>query len=142
MTAPELDVEDFVIAYLSGFSIVPSGQIASRIPETWTLPFVLVQRVAGGDDYIVDEATISVHSFHQTQTAASDIARSVNHAMRQLHAKTVVNVDGANWNIYKYITDQTPIFLDWEVSGGGGATAVRYVARYIISVRLPGIQGY
>lgn len=141
MTAPELDVEDFVMVYLASFDIVPTGQIGARIPENWILPFILVQRVAGGDDYIVDQATISVHSFATTQTAASDTARSVNHAMRQLHAKTIVNVDGANWNIYKYVTEQTPIFLDWEPEGGG-ATASRYVARYRISVRLPSIPGY
>jgi hypothetical protein len=140
-TNPELDVEDFVITYLTEQGILPAGQIAGRMPPQLNTPFVLVQRVAGGDDYIVDSATISVHSFANVQTDASTIARTVHHAMRQLHPATVITVDGNNWNIYRYTTEQTPIFMEWEPSGGGTVMS-RYVARYRIDVRLPSIRGY
>jgi hypothetical protein len=141
VTAPEVDVEDLVIAYLTSQNLVPAGQVAAALPPVLPTPFVLVRRVAGGDDYIVDHATIQIDSFHTTITGASGTARDINHAMRQLHAKTVVAVDGASWNIYRCVTEQTPIFLEWEPSGGG-AVLSRYVARYRIDVRLPSIQGY
>jgi hypothetical protein len=140
-TNPELDVEDFVVAYLTGLGVLAAGQIAARMPSELTPPFVLVRRVAGGDDWIVDYATIQVDSFANVQTDASTVARTAHHAMRQLHAKTVVSVDGNNWNIYRCATEQTPIFMEWEPSGGGLVMS-RYVARYNIDVRLPGILGY
>lgn len=141
--APEVDVEDFVIAYLCTQSIVPSGQVAARIPATLPTPFILVQRVAGGDDLIVDRPTVSVHSFHTDQTAASDIARAVHHAMRQLRPKTVVTMpDSSTASPYApTLTEQTPIFVEWEPSGGGLVIA-RYVARYLIKLRLPAITSF
>lgn len=141
MPPPELDAEDFVITYLTGLGIVPSGQVAARMLPTPTFPFVLVRRVAGGDDWIVDKATIQVDSFDVDQTSASTVARSIHHAMRQLHAKTVVTVDGAQWNIYRCTTEQTPLYLEYQESGGG-AVQDRYVARYILDIRLPAITGY
>jgi hypothetical protein len=141
MTAPEVDAEDFVIAYLASTSIVPAAQISGRMPATPALPFVLIQRVAGGDDWIVDRATVQIDSFDVNQTTASNAARSIHHAMRQLHAKTVVTVDGVNANIYRCTTEQTPIYMSWE-PGGGGAVLDRYVARYILDIRLPAIPSY
>jgi hypothetical protein len=139
--APELDAEDFVIAYLTPLNIIPAGQIAARMPAQLPLPFMLVQRVAGGDDRVVDRATVQLDTFAADQTTASTTARAVHHAMRQLHAKTVVTVDGNPWNIYACSVEQTPIYLQWEASGGG-AVMDRYVARYVIDIRLPSIQGY
>jgi hypothetical protein len=141
MTAPEVDAEDFVIAYLTGLSIVPSGQMSARMPVTPPIPFVLVQRVAGGDDLLIDSATVSVHSFDQDQTSASDTARAVHHAMRRLHSKTAVTVDGASWSINRFSVEQSPIYVEYEPSGGG-AVLDRYVARYVIDFRLPSIAGY
>lgn len=141
--APEVDVEDFVIAYLAPLGIVPAAQISARMTPEPKLPFVLVQRVAGGDDYIVDHPTISIHSFGPGQTAASDTARAIHHAMRQLRPQTVVTMpDGSTVAPYSAcLTEQTPIYLQWE-SGGGGAVMDRYVARYRINLRLPAITGF
>ena len=143
MSAPEIDVEDLVIAYLNAQNIVPAGQISARMTPTPVLPFVLVQRVAGDDDYIVDYATVSVHSFNVDQTSASDIARAAHHAMRQLRAKTPVTMpDSSVVTPYGPCkTEQTPIYIEWEPSGGG-AVMDRYVARYRINVRLPAITGF
>ena len=143
MSAPEIDVEDLVIAYLNTQNIVPAGQISARMTPTPVLPFVLVQRVAGDDDYIVDYATVSVHSFNTDQTSASDTARAVHHVMRQLRSKTPVTMPD-NTVITPYgpcKTEQTPIYIEWEPSGGG-AVMDRYVARYRINVRLPAITGF
>lgn len=143
MSAPEVDVEDLVIAYLSSLSLVPTGQVAAALPPTPPTPFVLVRRVAGGDDYIVDYATIQIDSFDTTITAASDTAREIHHAMRQLRSKTPVTMPDSSVVIpyAPTITEQTPIFLEWEPSGGG-AVLSRYVARYRISVRLPSITAF
>lgn len=142
-TSPEIDVEDFVAAYLAGQGLLPAAQISSRMPDNPTLPFILVQRVAGDDDYIVDYPTISVHSFAEDQTAASDVARQAHHLMRQLRAKTPVTMpDNSVVTPYGLTkTEQTPIYVEWE-PGGGGAVMDRYVARYRISLRLPSIQAF
>ncbi|MEZ0366809.1 hypothetical protein ACAG26_24350 [Mycobacterium sp. pUA109] len=141
--APEVDVEDFVIAYLIGLGIVTAAQISARMPEKLTPPFVLVQRVAGGDDLLVDHSTVSIHSFDTDQTAASDLARAIHHAMRQLRTKVTVTMpDGSIVNPYGPTrTEQTPIFVQWE-PGGGGAVLSRYVGRYLIDLRLPSITAF
>jgi hypothetical protein len=140
MTAPEVDVEDVVIAYLTGLDL--GVTVSAKMPSVPPLPFVLVQRVAGGDDWIVDYATVSVHSFAEGQTDASTIARTVHHAMRQLHSQTTVTVDGGSVNVYAPVeVEQTPIYLEWEPTGGGTVLS-RYVARYIIRLRLPSITGF
>ena len=143
MVTPEADAEDVVIAYLSSLSIVPAGQIAARMPPQPELPFVLVQRVAGDDDYLVDYPTVSIHSFHSSQTSASDIARAVHHAMRQLRSKTPVTLTGGQV-VTPYAptkVEMTPIYVEWE-PGGGGAVLFRYVGRYRLHLRLPSIIGF
>lgn len=143
MTAPEVDIEDLVIAYLGTFDIVPAGQISGRMPDQPPLPFVLVQRVAGDDDYLVDYPIVQTDSFNVDQTSASDIARAVHHAMRQLRAKTPVTMPD-NSIVTPYgptKTDTAPFYLPWEPSGGGAVTD-RYVARYAPRLRLPSIAGF
>lgn len=143
MTAPEIDVEDLVISYIDSLTVVAIGQVAGRMPANISPPFILVQRVAGGDDFIVDHATVSVHCFATDQTAASDIARDVHHAMRKLTMKTAVTMpDGSTASPYGPTrTQQTPIFMPWEPDGGGGVLS-RYVARYRIDIRLPSISKF
>lgn len=143
MTAPEVDVEDLVIAYLTAQDIVSTGQVAAALPPIPPTPFALVRRVAGGDDFIVDYATIQIDTFDTTMTAASDAAREIHHAMRQLRSKTPVTMPDSSVVIpYAPTTiEQTPIFLEWEPSGGG-AVLFRYVARYRINVRLPSITAF
>ena len=131
------------MAYLGPLNIVPAGQLSARMTDQPVLPFILVQRVAGDDDYLVDYATLSVHSFNVDQTSASDIARTVHHAMRQLRGKTPVTMPD-NYVVIPYgpcKTEQTPIYVPWEPSGGG-AVMSRYVARYRINLRLPSISGF
>lgn len=139
--SPELDAEDFVIAYLISQNVVAVGSISTRMPAQVPLPFVLVTRVAGGDDWIMDYATVQVDSFGTDQDSASDTARAVHHAMRQLHAKTSVTVDSAVWSINQLMVEQTPLYLEYQESGGG-AVSDRYVARYRLDIRLPSITGY
>jgi hypothetical protein len=139
--SPELDAEDFVIAYLTTSSVVSVGSISTRMPPQPALPFVLVQRVAGGDDWIMDYATVQVDSFGADQDSASDMSRAVHHAMRQLHAKTSVTVAGAVWSVNRCTIEQTPLYLQYQESGGG-AVSDRYVARYRLDIRMPSIKGY
>lgn len=140
--ASEVDVEDFVIAYLTAQNVIGSGSVSARMPTVPRLPFALVQRVAGGDDFIVDHATIAVNTFDSDQTSASTIARNIHHAMRKISPKTVVTAfDGSTVNVYRCVTEQTPLFLEWEPTGGGTVLS-RYVARYIIDIRLPAIPGF
>lgn len=137
MTAPaEPDVEDIVIAYLS--PLVAAGSCAARVPaDPIPLPFILVQRVAGGNDYVWDYATLDVDFLAASQTAASDLAIQGHHMMRQLTPKNLLAVDGANTSICHIEYDQTPIWVDYQ-----DPIVMRYVARYTIAVRLPSIPGF
>ena len=139
----EVDAEDLVIAYLTGLGIVPTSQIAARMPPNPALPFVLVQRVAGGDDYLVDYPTIHIDAFNSTQTTASDTARAVHHAMRQLRSKTPVTLPGgAVVTPYSPTkVDMAPTYVEWE-PGGGGSVLFRYSATYRLFLRLPSIPGF
>jgi hypothetical protein len=140
---PEVDVEDYICAYLVAKGILPAAQIAGRMPPQLTPPFILVQRVAGGDDFIVDHPTVSIHSFHSDQTDASTIARNVDHVMRQLRAKTPVTIPGGTV-VTPYgptLVEQRPIFVPWQPEGGGAVIA-RYVGRYLTPLRLPSITGF
>lgn len=142
-TTPEVDVEDVVVAYLINQNVVPAGQVSARMPDNPVLPFILVQRIAGDDDYLIDHPTIQIDSFAATQTAASDTARQVHHLMRQLRAKTPVTMPDTSV-VTPYgpaKTEQTPIYMEWEPAGGGGVMD-RYVARYRINLRLPRILNF
>lgn len=142
-TSPEADIEDVVAAYLAAQGVLPAARISARMPEGVVLPFILLQRVAGDDDYIVDYPTVQVDAFAADQTAASDLARQIHHVMRQLRAKTPVTMpDGSVVIPYGTTkTEQTPIYVAWE-PGGGGAVMDRYVARYRIGLRLPSITSF
>jgi len=143
MTSPETDAEDFVIAYLVSQNVLAAGQISARMLDNVSTPFILVQRVAGDDDYLFDSATVDLDSFATDQTTASTVARTAHHAMRQLHPKTRVTMpDSSTVTPYSPAkTEQTPIFMPWE-SSGGGAILFRYVGRYRIQLRLPKIVGF
>lgn len=143
MTSPEVDVEDVVATYLVARGLLPAAQISARMEPQPTLPFILIQRVAGGDDFIVDHPTVQLDSFDVNQTAASDLARSAHHLMRQLRSKTPVTMPDSSV-VIPYgptKTEMTPEYEPWEPSGGG-AVMDRYVARYLIKLRLPSIAGF
>jgi hypothetical protein len=136
--APEVDVEDLVMAYLA--PLIDAGVMAAcaaRMPQDPPLPFVLVQRVAGGDDYLWDHATVSVHSVAEHQTTASDVARRVHHRMRHLHPQEPADVNGQVAAITWISVQQTPMWVDFQ-----DPVLRRYVARYEIDVRLPAIPGF
>jgi hypothetical protein len=61
--------------------------------------------------------------------------------MRRLHSKTSVTADGSAWSVNRCTIEQTPIYLEYQESGGG-AVSDRYVARYRLDIRLPSIAGY
>jgi len=131
---PEIDVEDLVVAWLTGWNIVSAANLSTRMPVVYAPPFILVTRVAGGEDYITDSATIQIDSYGTSQTAASDIARQVHHAMRSWSPKYAVNLGGVLAFATHIDFEQTPIFADFE-----DPVVMRYVARYVIDVRAPNI---
>lgn len=133
--SPEVDVEDLVVTYLS--PLVAVGACAARFPASPTLPFILIQRVAGGDDYITDRATVSVHSIADSQTAASDLARQAHHLMRRMHPQDAIWVGSQAVTVNRVEVEHTPIFVDWD-----DPILMRYVARYRIDLRLPAIPNF
>lgn len=143
MTSPEVDVEDMVIAYLVSQGILSARQISARMPDEITPPFILVQRVAGGGDWLVDRATFDLDTFGADQTSASTIARAAEHALRQLRSKTKVTMPDSSVVVPYSPTEviQTAVFVPWE-PGGGGAVMARYVGRYHINLRLPSIPSF
>lgn len=133
---PEVDVEDVVVAWLSG-KVIDEGSCRTRMPHEPPMPFVLVQRIAGGDDWITDEPTVSVHSFDTDQTSASDLARRVHHRIRTLTAKESVRLDDREVSVNYLRVQQSPQWQDYQ-----DPIIMRYVARYEIDLRLPPVPGY
>lgn len=84
------DIEAVVVAYLGSTPGVVGAAV--ELPPTVInqLPFVLVTRSGGSDDYITDSASADVEVFHATRAQASASARTVHGRMMQLR-HTAVN---------------------------------------------------
>jgi len=112
-----LDVEDLLITYLS--SIPGLGALSVEMPNQPVTPFVLISRVAGGDDYLTDHATVDVSVFHASRTVSSDFAELVDIEMHRLR-RAGRGVDAVD-------VVRRPGWLNW-----GDENLQRHLSSYII----------
>ncbi|AHH98331.1 hypothetical protein [Kutzneria albida] len=100
------NVEAVLVAYLTGQCGLLG--VSVDMPNTPPLPFALVTRTGGSDDYITDAATIDIDVFNTTRSTAYDTAAQVHALMRRLrhtavgttvidHAETIM---GPTWVSY------------------------------------------
>jgi hypothetical protein len=123
-----IDIEEFLVVYLQP---VAAGNVSVEMPTTPTLPFVLIERVAGGDDRITDRPIVDVNIFHSTRALSSATATQMHQMMHVLNAKTAVTVTAGTVRIDRVITLHGPSYLRYE-----DENLKRYVARYEVESRL------
>lgn len=120
------NAEAVLIAYLAptpgiaGVSVELPQQVLTQ------LPFVLVTRVSGSDNYITDSATVDVDVFNSTRALAAVTARIIHARMMGLR-HTAVN--GVLVDNVETITG--PSWLNYE-----DENLQRYVMSYIVESRV------
>lgn len=117
------DVEAAVVAYLPvqvpslvGVSVELPNDLKTRVP------FALVTRVGGSDDYITDTALVDVDVFGTTRVQALEAARAVHNAMMHLRHSSV---NGVLIDLVE--TETGPSWVNW---------ADENVQRYVMSYRI------
>ena len=125
MLAP--DVEELLVSFLS-----PLGQCGTVMPPMPTMPYILISRLSGGDDWVTEEATVSVHCFHSSRSLAAEFSRTVHNQMKNLLARTpILMSNGSYANVdYVYVIE-SPAWRDYE-----DKTIWRYCGRYRIDLRI------
>lgn len=101
------DLEAVVITYLTGTAGV--ADISVEMPNVPALPFVLVARITGGDDYITDRGVVYIETFAADRQTSSDLARLIHHRMLKLRhtyvggvpVGHVETVNGPFWSNYQ-----------------------------------------
>ena len=129
------DVQELLVSYLSTQLInVP---ISTKMPPNPTYPFVLINRISGGDDMVTDMGTVSIHSFQTgptpeaAETAANTLSRQVHLAMKQLVPSVAVLMSNGTYaSIDSMHVVESPRWEDY-----GDKQIQRYVARYHVDVR-------
>lgn len=120
------DVEALLVAYLTPTPGVRGVSVELPQDVLTQLPWILVNRVSGGDDYITDTATVDVESFHDNRGDARTLARTVHALMMRLR-HTAVN--GVLVDSVETITGPQWINYDDE-------NLKRYVASYLVESRV------
>ena len=132
MLAP--DIEDFLVNYLT--PLEPPGQVSFEMPTKPKMPFILVNRLDGGDNEVTEEATVSVHVFHTTRSLAAYEARRMHQQMKSLLPRTAVLMSDGSYASVDYVeTVETPAWREYE-----DKTIWRYCGRYKIDLRLSSMQ--
>ncbi len=123
-----IDLEEFLVTYLQPVS---PGNVSVEMGTAPATPFVLIERVGGGDDKITDRGIVDVNVFHTTRALSSTTAAQMHQMMHALNAKVAVNITAGTKCIDRVITLHGPSYLKYE-----DENLKRYVARYEIESRL------
>lgn len=123
------DVEELVVNYLGQHF----ANVGVDMPPVPALPFYLVNRIAGGDDMVTDCATVSIHCFAATRTAASNAARAMHLLMNPFALTPKLNFTLSMGSAYvdRVRTLETPAWRDYE-----NPNLQRYCGRYLIDLRM------
>lgn len=128
MLAP--DVEEFLVAYLS--PLQPLGSVSIEMPKEPPMPFILINRLSGGDDYVTDTGTVSIHCFSTSRSLAAYEARRMHLMMKSLHPRLSVALSGGVFASADYVeVIETPAWQDYQDN-----TIWRYCGRYKVDLRL------
>ncbi|MGW5519276.1 hypothetical protein [Nocardia africana] len=125
-----IDTEELVVAYLQP---VNPGFVAVEMPADPPTPFILVTRVAGGDDRITDRGMVQIECFHSSRDAANSLARQMHYSIQQWTAKVGVTLPSTGRAVYidRIETVQGPHWEPYE-----DENLKRYLARYEVISRI------
>lgn len=119
------DVEAVLVTFLSAVPGIAAAAV--KMPEKPPLPFVLITRISGGDDYVTDRAVVDVEVFTADRTTSSDMARTIHGQMLTLRHMTVGGV------LVDYVDVLTgPTWMDY-----GDELLQRHLMSYRIESRAP-----
>lgn len=120
------NAEAVVVAHLTPTPGIAGVSVELPQPVLTQLPFVLVTRVSGGDNYVTDQATVDVDVFNTTRALASVTARIVHARMMALRH---TSVNGVLIDNVETITG--PSWLNYE-----DENLQRYLMTYVIESRV------
>lgn len=125
-----IDTEELVVAYLQSLNL---GSVAVEMPSDPVMPFLLVTRIAGGDDRITDRGMVQIECFHSSRDGANALARQMHYRIQQWTAKVGVTLPSTGLPVYvdRIETVQGPHYSDY-----GDENLKRYVARYEVVSRI------
>lgn len=127
MLAP--DVEELVVSYLRASGL---SNVSVIMPPDPPMPFFLVNRISGGDDWVTDYPCVSIHCFATSRTLASSAARQMHTLMKNLSAKTPIPMSNGNYASVDYVfVVETPAWEDYA-----DKNIHRYCGRYHIDLRV------
>lgn len=119
------DVEAVLVAFLTPMSELKG--VGVRMVEATQLPFCLITRVSGGDDYVTDRAVVDVEVFAADRTSSFNVARDVHAQMLTLRHTTVAGV------LIDYVdVINGPAWMDY-----GDELLQRHLMSYRIESRAP-----
>lgn len=102
------------------------------MPPRPPLPFILINRLTGGDDWVTDYPCVSIHCFNASRTLASDTARVMHKQMKDLDPRLPIQMsDGSYVSVDYVFVDEAP---HWEFYEDNEIW--RYCGRYHIDLRL------
>jgi hypothetical protein len=120
------DVEALLVTYLTAIPGVQGVSVELPNNVLQRLPFIQVNRVSGGDNYITDSATVDIDCFHSTRAKSGAVARTVHAAMMRLRHTAV---GGVLVDSVETITGPQWINYDDE-------NLQRYVSTYLVESRV------
>ncbi|MGH3439975.1 MAG: hypothetical protein ACRDRN_26470 [Sciscionella sp.] len=118
------DVEALLVTYIGGITGIAGASV--ELPNMPSLPFALITRIGGGDDYITDSPQVDIDIFNTTRATALATARIVHAQMMELR-HTAVN--GVLVDHVETITG--PMWVNYQ-----DETLQRYVASYRVDSRV------
>lgn len=128
---------------ISGIEVViqwlkPLGEVGAQRGPGGPLPFRLVECVAGSDDKVVDSSIYQISTFASTYDLAESEASLTHERMLALgpplapQQRVTLANNSVVW-VDSVTTSQRPIWVQFTEA----APIVRFVARYLIDIRMP-----
>lgn len=120
------NAEAVVVAYLLPTPGIAGVSVELPRDVLTQLPFILITRVSGGDNYVTDQATVDVDVFNTTRALTAVTARIVHARMMGLRHTSVngVLVDNVE-------TVTGPSWLNYQ-----DENLQRYIMSYVIESRV------
>jgi hypothetical protein len=125
-----INTEELMVAFFQPFS---PGNVAVQMPTIPSLPFVLVDRCAGGDDRVRDLAIADVHVFHSSRDLANAAAWKLHSWVQQWTPKVGVVLPSTGHLVF---IDRIETILGPFWSDYGDENLKRYTMRYQVTSRL------
>lgn len=111
------------------------AETSDERPTGAVLPYIMVHRVGGGDDRLVDKGRYQIHTFAATKVAAQELASRVHRRMQLLAGQftdsKAVTISTGVVAADNVTTEEGPVYIQWVNDN----SIYRYVATYVVELR-------